>query len=145
MAELYYLYRKPHYLVHESALKDLIISAEDREKKLLIVLNQAATAEQALLLAKILGAVQFDSSQYIVVQHSKEFKLNNYLRNSAIKQTISFGCSSSQLGIQCEAYPYRRYQLADQEVLFSHGLSDLDNQENKKALWNALKQMFAAS
>lgn len=142
MAELYYLYRKPYYLVQETALKSPTISEEDSEKELLIVLNGAATAEQALLLAKILGAVKLDSSQYIVIQHNKEFNLKSYLQQSNIQRTISFGCSPKQLGIQCEGYPYRSYRIGELEVMLSHGLSDLDQTEHKKALWNALKLMF---
>lgn len=96
------------------------------------------------LLTKIMGAAKFDLTTLAVTQMQDDSNVKVFERGLKSDQlAISFGISTAQLGLNCDANPYRIINIESNSILFSHDLTTLSsNPDMKKALWGALKQFY---
>lgn len=105
--------------------------------KVIIIIDKAweeITADERVLLAKILGSVKLSLSAVQIIV-GKKFELSS-LQAFGPDRVIAFGAT-----LKDQAMPYEVLSVDRTMVLQADALDALDDQK-KKSLWNALKQMF---
>jgi DNA polymerase III psi subunit len=105
--------------------------------KVLILIDRTweeITPEDRVLLAKILGSVKLSLSA-VQIMSGKKFELSSF-QAFAPQRVIAFGAT-----LKDQATSYEVLSTEGTMVLHADALNALDDQK-KKRLWNALKQMF---
>lgn len=119
------------------------LSAYNNDKPTVIVYNEMSTSDKDLLY-KILGAVKLNEEYFTTLSmDDMPHALLSHLRGTACKKLIVFGGRPTDLQLQVKTAPYKAFHINGVEILFAHSLADVAvNGEYKKALWNALKDMY---
>lgn len=134
------IYKSPEIKIPEHFLSG------DHAQKLLVIIKAEDQKEANMqLLRKILQAVNKDlSHDALFLQLPPDQMLGiNTLLNNGIHRIIMFGINPKALGLSFETILYKDFKIQDKRFLMGHSLSQInENQEFKKALWNALKSLF---
>jgi len=128
--------------------QELLKTAKGENKKGLVIvyLAEDEESEHLTLLRNILNAIKYDLDQdalLLSLTAKSRLRFIDMLKEVTAKEVIVFGIQPKQLGLnwQCKAYEFLKHDT--QHYLFSHPLSEIQNDKQKKgALWQALKGMF---
>ena len=98
-------------------------------------------------LAKILSAVKLDLNKDVLVLSKttdNNFSFSGFAKELGIQKAIFFGTAPQTIGLQINCPKYKPFELNDCLFLFGDELTKISaNQQLKKLLWNALKEVFA--
>lgn len=115
-------------------------------RNILIVFRSEDSETYTSLLEKIMYSVGLNLHQDCVLFSVGEEDYGTLAAIRAqqpIDKVIVFGVDKKHLGLQARIPQNSPFILWETELLFTHPLSDLvKDQKKKRALWNALKQMF---
>lgn len=121
------------------------LEAFDAEKKLHIYLGQAVSESEEQLLSKILqslGLSLADDCQCFVLEQAQG--LQAYWQEQRAFRLLCFGLDAQSLGLQSKTLYYRVTRFRSLDILFSHSLSSLSSDvQKKKLLWDALQIFFS--
>jgi len=123
-----------------------VIQQEEILAENVVVLYKEDYQLQQALLEKIFQAVGIDLTKRLsIVQLDKGQQINlSKILTPKTKQVVSFGIAQSKLGINATFKAYLRYKTDTFSILLSHSLKKLaESKEHKKALWEALKKIYA--
>lgn len=113
--------------------------------EVMVIVYQSDLEKHSALLYKIFSAVGINLENHPGLLELEKGQQTNAQRHSSTdtKQVISFGISPSNLGLNGVFSGYNIYQTETFKLLLSHSLAQLaEKKERKKALWDALQQMF---
>lgn len=95
------------------------------------------------LLLKILAAMKLDIEKDVEIYGLKEnvdVMIAQDLDFKSNHRFLGFGMNANRVGLQIKTIPYEIMHIRNLKVLFSHKLSDLQNNVNyKKQLWGLLQ------
>ncbi|MDR6560876.1 MULTISPECIES: DNA polymerase III subunit psi [unclassified Arcicella] len=112
--------------------------------RIVILVDEYSEADQALL-AKILTAVKLNLNQIDLVHLADLSQMNarTAFSQNLISHFITFGVALQKIKLEIPLNPYQTKEIKNIRFLFSHALSELQHDvEKKKALWKALQEMF---
>jgi len=118
-----------------------------KNPKSILILTPQAAKEDTLLLQKIMQAVgkKMEEDVFFV----NDSTLPTFKQLYPIKELqflIVFGLRPEQIGLHVNTKPYQPIVFQGVKILFSHALSEIATDVNKKkALWVALQQLFPKS
>ncbi len=120
------------------------------EKKLLVVIRTSDFSDKNKeLISKILGAVHYKLEKDAIQLHipaDKSFGINHLLVKNIVDDVVIFGVNPKEIGLSIEPILYQPIQIGTKRLLIAHSLEQISkNQDYKKALWNALQQIFLKS
>ena len=120
------------------------VQVADTASPVVFVNKQNYNGPEELLLGKILGAAKQDMNAVVIHQLHNSDSVNAMKAVINNQQLIlSFGVSPLRLGLVCDKRPYQLINIAGKTLLFSHNLTDLGRDPNKKkALWAAIKDYY---
>ena len=127
---------------------DIIAQFNGKEDASLLVIlpNPCAHLE---LVQKILGAINVQDLNEVRQLHLKPsdgISLYSLIKESNIKQIISFGFPVTQLGLHIDHKPYQMVAFKDLQMIISADLDIVNsNSDHKKALWGALKKWVVSA
>ena len=100
-------------------------------------------------LAKILSAVKLDLHSDVLILRktpNNDFSFSSFSQEINIQKVILFGIHPQAIGLQINYQKYHPIKLNDCLFVFADELTAISaNQQLKKLLWNALKEVFSAS
>ena len=116
-------------------------------KPQLVLLFDASEKMQAAehkLLEKILGALGLDLEKVPIINLNEMYTpYREICKKIRPEKIIAFGITALQLQLNVSGDKYKILELGGSKLLFSHGLSDIMNdKDKKKLLWGALQQLF---
>lgn len=105
----------------------------------LVLVDTLDEAQKAFLL-KILASVKLSADKVSIVLESKADEYNL----TTVKNVISFGDFSKKAGFKSNIHKYSHAIIDHKKILVADLLSTINtnNSDEKRLLWNALKQMF---
>ena len=78
----------------------------------------------------------------LVLRDAQLISINSYVRQFAIQKVISFGISPKDIGLQINPSAYRLIEMEALKLVFSHKISSLNSDKQKKIkLWNTLQTL----
>lgn len=124
--------------------KGLLAHAEGLFAKKILVL--AAPDTHLDFLQKVLGAAQIDLKNDALLARFPKGVGGSLLQETNVKQAkriIVFGHSPTLLGLHIQAPAYKVFEFSGVQWLFADELAAIEPDQNrKKMLWAALKEMF---
>ena len=122
---------------------DIIAQFNGKEDASLLVILPSP-CNHLELVQKILGAINIqdlNEVKQLYLKPSDGISLYGLLKESNIKQIISFGFPVTQLGMHIDHRPYQIVEYKDLQMIISADLDTVsNNSDHKKALWGALKK-----
>jgi len=98
-------------------------------------------------LTKILSAVKLNLKKDVFILEKtpdNDFSFSSFAKEVGIQKAILFGVAPQTIGLQINPQNYKPFTLNDCLFLFADELATISaNQQLKKLLWNALKEIFA--
>jgi DNA polymerase III psi subunit len=117
----------------------------DTTKKPLLVVVQSPSVEDMVLLSKILKAVKMDLEDIDLLDVGKltAETLDHKMAQIAVSHLLTFGVPLPKLNLNVLLTPYQIKEDRGVKFLFADALSDLQNDNTRKALlWKCLQAMF---
>ncbi|MDG1101068.1 MAG: hypothetical protein P8N29_07680 [Saprospiraceae bacterium] len=131
--------------------RDNIVAQEAIKKEgacknqlLIISRDLDLTPESRKTLSQILNAIKYnlEDSCMLVLGDAQLISINSYVRQYAIQKVISFGISPKDIGLQINPSAYRLIEMEALKLVFSHKISSLNSDKQKKIkLWNTLQTL----
>lgn len=117
------------------------------EKSTLVFYAESDNTEEALsFLKKVLMAVHLTPEQNVLLlclTANTYFSSATWLHTPNIAQVLVFGLKPSQIGLHINATLHESFLFNGKSFIFSAAIHQLiDNPQEKKALWGAMKVMF---
>lgn len=115
------------------------------KNQLLIIARKAdLTPESRKTLSQMLNAIKYnlEDSCMLVLADNQTVSINPYIHQHDIKRGISFGISPKDIGLQINAGAYQLIEMEALKLVFSHKISDLNSDRQKKIkLWNTIQMI----
>jgi len=115
------------------------------KNQLLIIARDADLApENRKTLSQILNAIKYnlEDSCLLALENDQFISINSYVHQYAIQKVISFGISPTDIGLQINASAYSLIEMESLKLVFSHKISDLNGDKQKKIkLWNTIQTL----
>ena len=115
------------------------------KNQLLIIARDAdLTPESRKTLNQILNAIKYnlEDSCMLALTNDQSISINSYVHQHDIQRVISFGVSPKDIGLQINASAYRLIEMEALKLVFSHKISDLNGDKQKKIkLWNTIQEL----
>ena len=125
--------------------QEAIIKEGACKNQLLIVARSAdLTAESRKTLSQILNAIKYnlEDSCMLALADDQSISINSYIHQYDIQKVISFGVSPKDIGLQINVGAYRLIEMEALKLVFSHKISDLNADKQKKIkLWNTIQTL----
>ncbi|MCP4438157.1 MAG: hypothetical protein GY810_04365 [Aureispira sp.] len=123
----------------------LQLSGENAKKTL--VLCKTINTDLGAFLSKILSAVKYNMEKDVALYNGASLpflpSFVQFKKTIDFDNLLCFGYAPKDLGLHIQVAAYQKTAWQDHQLLFSHDLPNImDNQQQKKALWVALQQMF---
>ena len=133
------------YNFPENSYDEEDLSGNNQKRILVVSTENKLNNIHLALLEKILSAKNINLKEDIILLNlPDEAKVNisRLIREKHIKHLIIFGVQPKHLGINVQWKLYQSIKLGNLNMLVSHNLDDLaNNQELKRSLWLQLKNM----
>ncbi len=127
--------------------KNIIRQCSGNAQKGIFICYPTNDETMADFLAKILSAVKLDLKTDVLVlgkTPDNDFSFSSFGKEMSIQKAILFGVAPQTLGLQVNPQKYQPFNLNDCLFLFADDLTTISaNQQLKKSLWTALKEIFA--
>ena len=128
--------------------KNIIDQCSGNAQKGIFICYPTTDESMANFLTKILSAVKLNLKADVLIltkTPDNDFSFSPLAKELGIQKAIFFGQSPQTVGLQINCPKYQPFQLNDCLFLFADDLASISaNQQLKKLLWNALKEIFAA-
>ena len=115
-----------------------------KNQLLIIAKNADLTPESRQTLSQILNAIKYnlEDSCMLALAEDQSISINSYVHQHDIKRVISFGVSPKDIGLQINANAYNLIEMEELKLVFSHKISDLNADKQKKIkLWNTIQTL----
>jgi len=127
-----------------NSTSDNEIKVEGASKNQLLIAARESdlTIESRQTLGQILNAIKYnlEDSCMLTLGDSQSVSINSYIHQHDIKRVLSFGIAPKDIGLQIAAGAYRIIDMENLRIVFSHKISDLNADKQKKIkLWNAIQ------
>lgn len=120
-----------------------IIYNNDVRKTMILIKN--SDEEHLDFLSKILGAVQFDIKDVVLIgiEQNIQLSLTQIIKTVDIDKVVLFNIAPKDIGLNCQLPNYFPLKINEQMFLLADSLSQIfKNKVKKKELWTALQKMF---
>ena len=119
-------------------------TADLSETTRLIVVSPELTSAEDELLQKMLSATGLNSNEFMhIIANKSNIAVNYFVNHPKSLKLISFGLSSTKLGLQVEVKKYRPFSLQKLDIVIVDDLTTIGPEVNlKKYIWNVLKAWF---
>ena len=105
--------------------------------------NEKLSAEDKSFLLKLLGAVQHNLDNSLLINNTSKIQFNKVKALGNVERIIFFGSTRKDLAINLDIKRYKRYQINNVDCLFVDRLDVLkDDKKRKSVLWGLMKEMF---
>lgn len=127
--------------------KDMLPQCSGNAEKGIFICYPTTDESMVDFLTKILSAVKLDLQKDVLVLSKtmdNNFSFSSFAKEQGIEKAIFFGTTPQTIGLQINCPQYKPFTLNDCLFLFGDELTTISaNQQLKKLLWNALKEVFA--
>ncbi|MFK7981267.1 MAG: hypothetical protein AB8G86_14875 [Saprospiraceae bacterium] len=127
--------------------KNIIDQCNGNAQNGIFICYPATDESMVEFLAKILSAVKLDLKKDVFLltkTADNNFSFSGFAKEIGIQKAIFFGTIPQTIGLQINCPKYKPFALNDTLFLFADELIKISaNQQLKKLLWNALKEVFA--
>ena len=134
------------YQFDETKAKSLL-HKDLNKKELIIVLKQNLDLEPEIkeMLDKMVAALKIQSEQVEYLIFKDPIFLPELIGRYAVRNVLSFGAETTDLGIALELPKYKFHHLDNMSLLMVNSVIDVYNNQNLKGkLWNELKTISVA-
>lgn len=124
-------------------LEDTLRQEGACKNQLLVIVNQSDLSEEShKTLSQMLNAIKYnlEDSCMIVLSKEQTISINTYIKQFDITKVLCFGIASKTIGLQIVAAAYRLIAMEEIKLVFSHSITDLNADKQKKIkLWNVIQ------
>lgn len=133
-------------IISVSDTKNIISQCSGNTQKGIFISYSTSDETMVDFLAKILSAVELDLQSDVLILRktpNNDFSFSSFSQEINIQKVVLFGIPPQSIGLQIN---YQKYQPINRNnclFLFADELATISaNQQLKKLLWNALKEIF---
>ena len=125
------------------ALEETLRQEGACKNQLLVIVNQSdITEENQKTLSQMLNAIKYnlEDSCMIVLSKDQKMSINPFIKKYNIQKVLCFGIGPQAIGLQIVAGAYRLIVMEEINLVFSHSITDLNADKQKKIkLWNTIQ------
>lgn len=129
---------------NEDDQKIVKMEGDAKNELLVIVKGSDLTEESRKTLSQMLNAIKynFEDSCMINLDDNQSISINGWIKKYNIKKVLCFGIAPKIIGLQIAASAYRMIEMEELRLIFSHSITDLNADKQKKIkLWNVIQNI----